>query len=52
MTTKPWLERRKLDEPIRMLDRAIENWEYLDAEEKFGTLDEVRHELQELHNGE
>ena len=41
-------ETERLLELLEMLDDATDNWEYLNGEERFGTVEEARHEIATL----
>lgn len=47
-STPPWIERRKVQEAVEVLENGAENWEYLDGEEKHGTVQQALHLLREV----
>ena len=48
----PWIERRKVEDAIEVLENGDRDWDGLDGEERHGTVLEALHILTEVSDGE
>ena len=45
--SKPWIERRKVEDALEVLENGSKDWDYLNGEERRGTVEEALYELRE-----
>jgi len=43
--SKPWIERRKVEDALEVLENGSRNWDHLNGEERQGTVEEALHQL-------